>query len=73
MTRKTLLVTLFFISGATFLSVHGSSEALVWQGMTVSVGWNGIPSPYGVGYDPASRRLSVANDPLGEDASLIST
>ena len=49
------------ISGDTFLSAHGSWEAFALQGTAVLGGWSGVPSPYGVSYDPASRRLYLAN------------
>lgn len=59
--QEPALLTADPFSGDTFLSAHGSSEALALQGTTVLGGWNSVPSPYGVSYDPASRRLYLAN------------
>ena len=59
--QEPALLTADPVSGDTFLSAHGSSEAFALQGSTVLGGWSGVPSPYGVSYDPASRLLYVAN------------
>lgn len=48
-------------SGDVFLSAHGSNQVIALRDGQVIGQWNGVAAPYGVSYDPASRRLYVAN------------
>ena len=59
------------ISGDTFLTAHASNEVFALQGTAVLGGWNGIAAPYGVAYDPASRRLYVANRGVSHTVTVI--
>ncbi|HRI57182.1 MAG TPA: hypothetical protein PK170_08815, partial [Anaerolineae bacterium] len=49
------------ITGDVFLSAHGSNQVFHLVNGQVIHQWNGIAAPYGISYDPASRRLYVAN------------
>ena len=48
-------------SNEVFLTAHGSNQVFHLGGTGVLDHWDGIAAPYGVSYDPASRRLYVAN------------
>lgn len=48
-------------SGDVFLTAHGSSQVFYLHDGQVLGQWNGITAPYGISYDPAGRRLYVAN------------
>ncbi|MFZ2423608.1 MAG: hypothetical protein WA029_20945, partial [Anaerolineae bacterium] len=44
-----------------FLTAHGSNQVYHLRGTSVLGHWDNVPAPYGIAYDPASRRLYVAN------------
>ena len=48
-------------SGDVYLSLHGSNEVLRINAGTPVHTYGGIVAPYGVAFDPVSRRLYVAN------------
>ena len=48
-------------SGDVYLSAHGSNQVFVLREGQVASHWDNIPEPYGLSFDPASRRLYVAN------------
>ena len=48
-------------SGDVFLSASGSNQVFYLHDGQVIGQWNGITAPYGIAYDPAGRRLYVAN------------
>lgn len=49
------------VSNDVYLSAHGSNQVFVLRDGQVAWHWDNIPEPYGLSYDPASRRLYVAN------------
>jgi TolB protein len=48
-------------SGDVFLTAHGSDQIFHLRDGQVIGQWNGVTAPYGISYDPAGRRLYVAN------------
>ncbi len=48
-------------SGDVYLSAHGSNQVFVLREGQVASHWDNIPEPYGLSFDPASRRLYIAN------------
>ena len=48
-------------SDEVFLTSHGSNQVFHLRGSSVLGHWDGVAAPYGISYDPASRRLYVAN------------
>ncbi len=48
-------------TGDLFLSVHGANKVFRLHDAAVTQEFTGIPAPYGLAFDPASRRLYVAN------------
>lgn len=48
-------------SDEVFLTAHGSNQVFHLRGTSVLGHWDGVAAPYGISYDPASRRLYVAN------------
>lgn len=48
-------------SGDVYLTAHGSNQVFMLRAGQVVGHWDGIPEPYGLSFDPASRRLYVAN------------
>jgi YVTN family beta-propeller protein len=58
-------------SGDVFLSAHGSDQVFHLHNGQVIGQWNGVTAPYGVSYDPASRRLYVANRGMGHTVTVI--
>ncbi len=49
------------MSNDVYLSAHGSNQVFVLRDGQVAWHWDNIPEPYGLSYDPISRRLYVAN------------
>ena len=58
-------------SGDVFLTAHGSNQVFYLHDGQVIGQWNGIPAPYGISYDPASRRLYVANRGVAHTVTVI--
>ena len=48
-------------SGDVYLSAHGSNQVFVLREGQVASHWDNIPEPYGLSFDPASRRLYIAD------------
>jgi YVTN family beta-propeller protein len=57
--------------GDVFLSAHGSNQVVALRDGQVIGQWDGITAPYGITYDPASRRLYVANRGLAHTVTVI--
>ena len=60
-------------SGDVFLSAHGSNQVFYLHDGLVIGQWNGVAAPYGISYDPASRRLYVANRGAARTVTVIDT
>ncbi len=58
-------------SGDVFLTAHGSNQVFTLHDGQVIGQWNGIPAPYGISYDPAGRRLYVANRGAAHTVTVI--
>lgn len=58
-------------SGDVFLTAHGSNQVFHLRAGQVIGHWNGISEPYGIAYDPASRRLYVANRGTAHTVTVI--
>ena len=58
-------------SGDVFLTAHGSNQVFYLHDGQVIGQWNGIPAPYGISYDPAGRRLYVANRGAAHTVTVI--
>lgn len=58
-------------SGDVFLSAHGSDQVFALHDGQVIGQWDGILAPYGISYDPAGRRLYVANRGLAHTVTVI--
>ncbi|MEJ5198377.1 MAG: hypothetical protein WHX53_05605 [Anaerolineae bacterium] len=60
-------------SSDVYLSLHGANEVLrLRDGEAVGV-YTGIPAPYGLAFDPTSRRLYVANRGSAHTVTVIDT
>ncbi|MEI2690309.1 MAG: hypothetical protein V9H69_11600 [Anaerolineae bacterium] len=58
-------------TGDVFLSAHGSNQVFYLHDGQVIGQWNGVAAPYGVSYDPAGRRLYVANRGAAQTVTVI--
>ncbi len=58
-------------TGDVFLSAHGSNQVFHLHDGQVIGQWNGIAAPYGISYDPAGRRLYVANRGAAHTVTVI--
>jgi YVTN family beta-propeller protein len=58
-------------SGDVFLTAHGSNQVFYLHDGQVIGQWNGISAPYGIAYDPAGRRLYVANRGAAHTVTVI--
>lgn len=58
-------------SGDVFLTAHGSDQVFYLRDGQVIGQWNGVTAPYGVSYDPAGRRLYVANRGAAHTVTVI--
>jgi YVTN family beta-propeller protein len=58
-------------TGDVFLSAHGSNQVFYLHDGQVIGQWNGVAAPYGVSYDPAGRRLYVANRSAAQTVTVI--
>jgi YVTN family beta-propeller protein len=58
-------------SGDVFLTAHGSDQVFYLRDGQVIGQWNGVIAPYGVSYDPAGRRLYVANRGMAHTVTVI--
>jgi YVTN family beta-propeller protein len=58
-------------AGDAYLTAHGSDQVFYLHDGQVIGQWNGVPAPYGVTYDPSSRRLYVANRGAAHTVTVI--
>ena len=58
-------------SGDVYLSAHGSNQVFVLRDGQVAAHWDNISEPYGLSFDPASRRLYVANRGTGHTVTVL--
>lgn len=61
------------VTGQVYLSAHGSNQVFVLRDGLVAGQWNAIPEPYGLSYDPASRRLYIANRGYHHTVTVLDT
>ncbi len=61
------------VTGDVFVTAHGSDEVFWLYEGTILHRYTGIPEPHGVAFDPASRRLYVANRGVHHTVTVIDT
>jgi len=60
-------------TGDVYLSLHGSDQVMRLRDGLVAGFYTGVPEPYGLAFDPASRRLYVANRGVHQTVTVIDT
>jgi YVTN family beta-propeller protein len=60
-------------SNDVYLSLHGANEVLRLRDGNAVGGYTGVTAPYGLAFDPTSRRLYVANRGSAHTVTVIDT
>jgi YVTN family beta-propeller protein len=61
------------ITGDVYLSLHGANQVLRLRDGAIAGHYDGVANPYGLAFDPASRRLYVANRGGANTVTVIDT